>query len=216
MTVVVTGASGHIGGNLVQALVAQGRTVRAMVHKDRGLLDTMDVEIVEGDVRDPASLAAAFKGAEVIFHLAAIISIDGDLDGHVAAVNIQGAGNVAQAALDAGVKRMIHFSSVHAFNQAPLGEVLDETRARATGSHHNTYDRSKAAGEVEVRKAIEKGLDCVILHPTGVIGPFDPVPSRMGQVFVDLHERTMPGLINGGFDWVDVRDVVSSALVALL
>ena len=73
---------------------------------------------------------------------------------------------------------------------------------------------SKAAGEKAVREVIEQGLDCVIVHPTGVIGPFDGQPSRMGQVFLDLYHRRLPALVAGGFDWVDVRDVVAGAMAA--
>lgn len=214
MTVVITGASGHIGGNLAHALVAQGRRVRALVHERTGLLDDLGIETVRGDVRDPGSLAAAFAGAEVVYHLAALISISGDQGGLVPAINVDGAGNVARVALECGVKRLIHFSSIHAFDQAPLDQVLDETRARATARRHPAYDRSKAAGEVEVRKAMARGLDCVILHPSGVIGPRDPEPSRMGEFFLGLYRRALPALVRGGFDWVDVRDVVATALAA--
>lgn len=211
---VVTGASGHIGANLVKQLKADGRSVRAVYHRNKGLLENEAVEWVHGDVRDKASLLKAFEGAETVFHLAAMISIEGDLDGLVHAVNVEGAANVAEACLACGVKRLVHFSSIHAFNQSPLDQVLDETRARATGQHHNAYDRSKAAGEAKVREVIAQGLDCVFVHPSGVIGPFDGEPSRMGQVFLDLYHGALPALIDGGFDWVDVRDVVASAIAA--
>lgn len=213
-TVAVTGASGHIGGNLVKALLDQGRSVRALLHGGKGLLGDDDVEWIEGDVQDKGSLRRAFEGADVLYHLAAVISIDGEQGGLVPSVNVQGAGNVAEAAGECGVKRMIHFSSVHGFNQVPKDRPLDETRDRATGAHHNAYDRSKAGGEAQVRKAMEGGLECVIVHPTGVIGPLDDRPSRMGQVFLDLYHRRMPALVAGGFDWVDVRDVVAGAMAA--
>ncbi|MDP7039761.1 MAG: NAD-dependent epimerase/dehydratase family protein [Myxococcota bacterium] len=211
---VVTGASGHIGANLVAALLAAGHQVRALFHRRKGLLEHDDIEWVRGDVLDLDSLRLAFAGADTIFHLAALISIEGDQGGTVTKVNVDGVGNVAQAALESGVGRFIHFSSIHAFKQQPVDEVLDENRARAHESHHNAYDRSKAAGEKMLRTFIEKGLDALILHPTGVIGPFDGEPSRMGQCFLDLYHRKLPGLVDGGFDWVDVRDVVAAALVA--
>jgi dihydroflavonol-4-reductase len=214
MTVVVTGASGHIGANLVRELLARGRSVRAVIHTNKGLVEGLPIEFVPGDVRDPDSLRAAFQGAETVLHLAAVISIDGDKDGMVPAVNVVGAGNVADAALQAGVRRMVHVSSVHAFNQAPLDQELDETRERATAPHHNAYDRSKANGETQVRNAIEQGLDCVIVHPTGVIGPWDAEPSRMGEVFLKLFHRSLPALSDGGFNWVDARDVTAGILAA--
>ena len=210
----MTGASGHIGANLVQALLGEGHAVRALYHRRKGLLEHADIEWVSGDVLELESLRLAFVGAETVFHLAALISIEGDQGGKVTKINVDGVENVAQAALESGVGRLIHFSSIHAFKQQPVDEVLDENRARAHESHHNAYDRSKAAGENMLRTFIEKGLDALILHPTGVIGPFDGEPSRMGQCFLDLYQRKLPGLVDGGFDWVDVRDVVSAALVA--
>lgn len=215
MTVVVTGASGHVGSNLVPELLRRGRRVRVVVHEHRGGLEGLDVEQVRADVCDAASLRAAFDGAEVLFHLAAVISIDGDRGGRVPAVNVEGVANACRAALDAGIRRMVHFSSIHAFRQEPLDEPLDETRGQvADDGHYPIYDRTKARGERQVRAAIERGLDAVIVNPTAVIGPNDYEPSRIGRSFLDFAHRRLPALIPGGFDFVDVRDVVSSALAA--
>jgi dihydroflavonol-4-reductase len=77
-----------------------------------------------------------------------------------------------------------------------------------------SYDRSKAAGEKEVRKGIERGLDAVIINPTGVIGPYDFEPSYFGEALLAIACRKLPALVGGGFDWVDVRDVVAGAMRA--
>jgi dihydroflavonol-4-reductase len=214
MTVLVTGASGHVGANLVRALLDRGDVVRCLIHDGSRALDGLDIERVTGDVTRAESLTAALEGVELVFHLAAVISIDGSQGGQVEAVNVEGVRNVATAALAAGVRRFVHCCSVHAFDQAPLGEPLDERRSRALGPANNTYDRSKAHGEVAVRELVADGLDAVIVHPTGIIGPYDFGPSRMGQVLIDLHRRSLLGLIEGGFDWVDVRDVVAGLLAA--
>jgi len=212
--VVVTGASGHVGGNLVRELLRRGRRVRVLVHQDERALEGLEVERVRGDVLDPHTLRDAFDGAEVLFHLAAIISIDGERGGLVPRTNVEGVRNVMAAALDRHVRRVVHFSSIHAFVQEPLDEPLDERRVQVTLPAYPAYDRSKAAGEAEVRAAIGRGLDAVIVNPTGIIGPCDFGPSRMGRFFLDLHLRQLPALVEGGFDWVDVRDVVASALAA--
>ncbi|HSP99999.1 MAG TPA: NAD-dependent epimerase/dehydratase family protein [Candidatus Dormibacteraeota bacterium] len=214
MTVVVTGASGHVGANLVRELRRRGRAVRAVIPPSERFLEGLDIEQVHADVRDAASLRAAFSGAEVLYHLAAVISIEGDRTGIVRAVNVDGVRHVAEAALACGVQRMVHCSSVRAFVQEPLDEPLDETRAKVTSPSHPAYDRSKAAGEAEVRKVIAKGLDAVIVNPTGIIGPCDYGPSRMGRFFLGLYDRTVPTLIEGGCNWVDVRDVVAAILEA--
>ncbi len=211
--VLVTGGSGHIGTHLVPALLAQGRRVRALVHSSRGTLARHDIDLVEGDVRDPESLRRAMEGVGVVHHLAAKISIVGDPDGSVQAINVQGPANVAQAALQAGVRRFVHYSSCHAFDINAPAERVDETCARP-GPAHPAYDRSKAAGEERIRAAIERGLDAVIVNPCGVIGPDDPEPSRAGRMLLDLATGELPSLVEGGFNWVDVRDVVAGALAA--
>ncbi|MCP3982103.1 MAG: NAD-dependent epimerase/dehydratase family protein [bacterium] len=215
MRVVVTGASGHVGANLVRALLDRGDEVRALVHRRSESLEGLDVEYAHGDVLDSPSLRAAFEGAERVYHLAALISIDGNRGGAVPAINVRGARNVAEAALDAGVGRLVHCSSIHAFDQEPLGRPLDEQRSRADErGGHPAYDVSKARGEREVRAVIERGLDAVIVNPTGIIGPNDFQDSRMGRVLLDLALRRLPSLIDGGFVWVDVRDVCDGLIAA--
>ena len=213
MTVAVTGASGYVGANLVRQLIARGRPVRALVHSSLGELEGLDIETAQVDVREPETLPPALEGVDVVYHLAAIISITGDRGGLVPAVNVDGVGNVAQAALDAGVKRFVHFSSVHAFDLTARGRPIDEDSPRPP-AHHPAYDRSKAAGEARLRAVIDKGLDAVIVNPTGVMGPRDPAPSRIGVLFRDVLRRRMPALVNGGFNWVDVRDLIDTAMRA--
>lgn len=213
MTTVVTGASGFVGSVLVRALLAEGRNVRAAVHLDRRGLDGLDVDIVEADVCDAGALRAAFDGAETVFHFAAVISLAGDLGGRVTNTNVRGAEHAARAALDAGVKRYVHCSSIHAFDLTDPTSIIDESSPRA-GAHHPLYDRTKAMGEEAVRRAIADGLPGVVVNPSGVMGPGDHRPSRIGRVLLDLAARRLPALIPGGFDWVDVRDVCSAALAA--
>ena len=213
--VVVTGANGHIGCNLVRALLAAGRQVRAMVRSDdppslRGL----PVERVRGDVRDRRSLDAAFREAETVYHAAAVISITGDRRGLVRTTNVEGTRHVAAAAKACGVRRLVHFSSCHAFDgETPNDRRVTEASPRPS-SRHPAYDRSKAAGEAEIRAAVAGGLDAVIVNPTSVLGPHDFGPSRMGQLLLDLRDRRLPATVAGSFDWVDVRDVVGSAITA--
>lgn len=214
MTTVVTGASGHVGANLVRMLLERGEHVRAMVLHDTRGIDGVDVELVRGDVRDSVSLRRAFEGAKSVFHCAAQISIVGDLDGRVHETNVVGAGNVAEAALAAGVTRLVHFSSVHAFDLTYLDGPIDEHAPRARPGRSGAYDCSKWAGEQRVRDVVERGLDAVIVNPTGVIGPGDYKVSRMGLVFRQLQRRTLPALVSGGFDFVDVRDVCQGAIAA--
>lgn len=214
MKTVVTGASGHIGGNLVRTLLSQGRAVRVLIHRDQRAIDGLDVEIVKGDVRDLASLYRAFSGMEVVYHLAAYISILASEWPRLELINVYGTQNVIKACLHCGVQRLIYFSSIHAFTQKPLDVPIDESRSLAESETDPPYDRSKAAAEKEVYRGIEQGLETVIIIPTGVIGPYDYRPSHIGQVLLNIASSKMPALVDGGFNWVDVRDVIKGALRA--
>lgn len=214
MTVLVTGASGHIGANLTRMLLARGERVRALVHESTEAIDGLDVERVEGDVADPDSLRRAMEGVELTYHLAAVISISGREEPALQNINVGGPRNVAQACLDCGVKRLVHFSSTHALSEHPRSAPITEENAPADKPSDLPYDRSKAMGEAQILAAVERGLDAVIVNPCGVIGPIDYRPSHMGQVLLDLYHKKLPGLVRGGYHWVDVRDVCDGAIAA--
>jgi dihydroflavonol-4-reductase len=214
MTAVVTGAAGHAGANLVRALLAQGRPVRALVHIDRQAIKGLDIEVVESDIRDLESLVSAFEGAEVVYHLAAHISILKNEWPLLESVNVIGTRNVVEACLRCGVRRLVHFSSIHTIAQTPMDIPVDESHPLVESRHRLSYDHSKAAAEKEVRKGIEKGLDAIIISPTAIIGPYDYRPSHFGEALLRLANGKLQALVSGGFDWVDVRDVVKGAMRA--
>lgn len=213
MLVAVTGASGHVGGSLVRALLDRGDRVRAVDLRAGPGLDRLDVEFVAADVHNRPALEEAFTGTDVVFHLAAKISAAGDPDGSVWSTNVAGARNAAEAALAADVRRFVHTSSVHSFDLERCDEV-EETSVRAEAEHLPIYDRSKWAGEQEVQRVIGRGLDGVIVNPTGIIGPLDFGPSRMGAVLLGLRDNRFRFVVPGGFDWVDVRDVAAGLIAA--
>ena len=214
MRFVVTGASGHLGANVVRALVAAGEPVRAVDIRPGSALEGIAAEFVRGDVLDPSTLKDAFAGAEFVVHLAAKISIAGDPDGSVRRVNVDGVRHVAEAALEAGVRRVVHCSSLHAYDVGAISGPVRETGLRAVDPRLPAYDRSKAAGEDELRRVIDRGLDAVIVNPSGIFGPIDPEPSRMGRALLAMFKGRVPVTITGGFDWVDVRDVAEAFVAA--
>lgn len=210
---VVTGGSGYVGVNLVPVLREAGFSVRVLDRGRHPLLPIDDVQFVPGDVRDPAAVRSAFAHADVVFHLAALISVSGDMGGLVEQVNVTGVANVAAAARQAGVRRFVHCGSVHAFDTDVPGPI-DETSPKAERPELPAYDRSKAAGERALQREVELGLDAVIVNPTGIIGPRDPGPSRTGRLLATMRRRALPAVVEGGFDWVDVRDVTAGLLAA--
>jgi len=213
MTTVVTGASGFIGSVLVRKLLSQGRSVRAIVRSNLSGLQGLDIDIVKADIRDHDAIQKALNGAESVFHLAAEISVSGDHGGRGSAINVKGSENVARAALNTGVKHFVHCSSIHSFDLRDTNRVIDESTPRV-GNKHPIYDRTKAQGESVIKRLVDDGLPAVFIHPSGVIGPGDHRPSRVGKLLLDLSTKKIPALISGGFNWVDVRDVCDGAIAA--
>lgn len=214
MIISVTGASGHIGANLCRRLTQDGHRVRALIHHSTKSLEGLPLERIEGDLMDCGSLSRLVEGADVVFHLAAVISIQRKKDREVLDHNIKGTRHIIEAAMKGSVSRLIHFSSIHALMHPPYDRPLDEERPLATDDWM-VYSRSKALAEQKVLEAVGDGLDAVILNPTAVIGPFDFAPSLLGQALIRLAQRKLPMLVRGGYDWVDVRDVVDGALSAM-
>ena len=215
-TVIVTGAGGHVGATLIRSLLADGHSVRAL-DLDPGIaLEGLPIETMSGDIRDADFLRKAFSEGDTLFHLASVISTSGDKGGLVPSVNVDGARNVAEVAAERGIRRMVHFSSIHAFDIDTHGAPVTEETRLATANSLSAYNLSKARGQLEVLKVVEKqDLDAVIVHPCGVIGPYDYKPSRMGKFFRGIAKghNAKPG--PGGFNWVDVRDVVAGARAAM-
>jgi dihydroflavonol-4-reductase len=212
--IAITGASGLVGGNLVRALLAQGRPVRALVHHDRRALDGLELETISADLTDPASLDRAFEGAEVVYHLASSISIRMDNWNELERVNVTGTQNVVDACLRCAAGKLIYFSSIHAYRQKPFDLPLDEDRPLLTDGRIPPYERSKATAERIARQAPDRGLATVIIIPTAILGPYDFRPSYFGQALGLLARGRIPALVQGGYDWVDVRDVVAGAMQA--
>lgn len=205
-----------IGGNLVRALKNEGFQIRALIHHDQRAIAGLDIETVQADITDQDSLYRAFQGAETVFHCAGLISLNSQHWDDLAAINIAGTHNVVQACLQCKVKRLIYFSSIQALTSEQGDRLVDENRPLADYPSAPPYDRSKALAEKEVLAGMQKGLEVVILYPTGVLGPFDFKPSFVGQALLLLAEGKLPGLVKGGFDWVDVRDVAYAAVQAYL
>jgi dihydroflavonol-4-reductase len=213
--ILVTGATGHVGNVLVRMLLEQGEPVRALVRSGRNsdALEGLNVVITKGDILDAASLRSAMQGVEVVYHLAAKISIDPGSDQEVERVNIVGTRNVLREARAAGVRRLVYVSSVYAL-RAPVEGVMDETCPFDLSSARGVYDRSKAAASLEALKAATSGQEVVIASPTAVVGPFDFQTSEAGRGILLNIPQGIKFYIDGGYDFVDVRDVAKGLILA--
>jgi len=208
--VIVTGTTGHIGIVLVRELLARGEVVRALVLPDDDKLPLagLDIETVHCDITDPISLKSAFAGAELVFHLAGIVTIMPGMASVLERVNVGGMRNVIAACRASGVCRLIYTSSIHAIAEPPHGTVIDESQPFDPDRVLGDYARSKARATLLLLDEVRKGgLDAVICCPTGVIGPWDYGISNIGQLILDFASGHLKSYVSGAYDFVDVRDV---------
>jgi dihydroflavonol-4-reductase len=214
--ILVTGATGHIGNVLTRELVSQGQKVRALFlpGEDPAPLEGIDVEHFEGDILDPDSLASAIRDVTTVFHLAGLVSIMPGMADSLYRVNVVGTQNVARACLQAGVRRLVYTSSIHAIALPPEGTTIDESLPFDPEQTWGDYDKTKALASLEVYKAIANGLDAVIVCPTGVIGPYDYRGSEMGTFLLSCAQPKPKLYIDGAYDFVDVRDVARGHILA--
>lgn len=213
MKIAVTGASGHVGTNLCRMLIEKGYHVKVLVHRDVKGLAGLPIETIKGDIRNTEDLVSLCTDCEVVFNLAACISIHKN-DKKCDSLNIESCRNLIEAARQTGVKRIIHFSSIHAFIQEPFDSELNETRPLALDST-TAYEHSKAQSQQMMKDASLHGPEIVILNPTSIIGPNDFKPSLVGSALIRFYKGQNPCLIPGGYDWVDVRDVCKAAINAI-
>ena len=188
-TAFVTGGSGHVGGNLVRLLLKKGWAVRCLIHKDMRALEGLNIKKVRGNLFDADFLCDKLSGCDAVFHAAAQIAIENVDIELMHKINVEGTRSVTRAALKAGVNRFIHFSSIHAYEQTPIDAELNESRPLVSRSNAAPYDASKAEAERVVLEAFSKGLKTVIINPTGILGPHDYKPSRMGKVVSDISKK---------------------------
>lgn len=215
--ILITGAGGHIGNVLVKLLYSKGyKDLRLFVQQteDVSHVEKYAKEIVRGDIRDAFAVSAAVRDCEYVFHLAGLVKISGVRKKLVYDINVGGTKNVVQACLEKKVKRLLHVSSVHALKEPPSG-AMDETLDSDISNLYGAYAKSKARATIEVMNAIQKGLDAVIVFPSGVIGPYDFGSSYTGSAikgYIDAKKTQY--YFNGKYDFVDVRDVADGILRA--
>jgi nucleoside-diphosphate-sugar epimerase len=220
--VLVTGATGHLGANLVERLLAEGESVRVMLQPggNNTAVDGLDVERAEGDFRNLESVEAAVKGCQRIYHCGAMIStIQGNRDHRrqIFETNVVGTHNILQAAQMHGVARVVVTGSFSA-----VGHHLDDPSAPADESvsfypfHRGMpYEHTKVLAELESLRAVARGLDVVIATSCAILGANDYLPSRMGQTLCVFANGKLPFYAPGGFEFVAARDIVSGHLLAM-
>lgn len=216
--VLVTGASGFVGSAVVKAALGRGYQVRAMVRatSPRENLRGLDIEVVEGDMRDAAAMDRALDGIEVLFHVAADYRLWAPDPRDIMRANADGTRVTMEAALRRKVERIVYTSSVATLRVKGAQTPVDENAPNDEQQTIGVYKRSKVAAERIVEKLVaEQGLPAVIVNPSTPIGPRDIRPTPTGRIIVEAAQGKIPAFVDTGLNLVHVDDCAQGHLLAL-
>lgn len=216
--VLITGGTGFLGSYIIKELVEKGYAVRAIRHSKK-LPSWISKEVfekvewVDGDVLDVVSLEEAMEGVDIVIHSAAIVSFINKEKKEMLKVNVDGTANVVNIALEKGVKRLVHISSVAALGRTVGGGHVDEEKKWEESKVNTYYAKSKYRAELEVWRGVAEGLEAVVLNPSTIIG-YGDWNSGSCAIFKNLHEgfNWYPPGING---FVDVEDVARVTVILM-
>jgi dihydroflavonol-4-reductase len=217
-TTFVTGATGFLGSSVARALVARGHRVMALARPEtpRGLLDGLPVAFTPGDLIDPASLALGIAGCDAVIHCAADYRIFVPDPAAMFAVNVGGTEAVMRAAMAAGVRRIVHVSSVATLKPRADGSPATEADAATPEQAIGPYKRSKTEAERLVeRMVLHEGLPATIVNPSTPIGPRDSRPTPTGRLILEAARGKMPAYVETGLNLVHVEDCAAGIVAAL-
>lgn len=215
----ITGADGHLGSTLVRLLRRREAQIRGLVLPGHQGKDVPGLTYVQGDVRDKESLRPLFAGIPrgtqtIMIHTAGIVDISQEVSQRVWDVNVGGTKNILSLCQEYGVSRLVHVSSVHAIPEGDKSTVLSEVDHFDPDEVVGGYAKTKAEATQAVLDAAAIGLDAVVVHPSGILGPYEGSGNHLVQMVSDYLHGKLPACVSGGYDFVDVRDVAMGCLLA--
>lgn len=215
---IVTGAKGHLASTIIKYLQNEDCHIRGLILPTECGEDDRQLTYYKGDVSKPETLEAVFSDAEcnevIVIHAAGIITIDSKVTSRLHEVNVEGTRNIIDQCLCHRVKRLVYVSSVHAIPQVTETATVSEAVSFSGDLVKGAYAKTKAEATQAVMAAAQKGLDAVVVHPSGIIGPYDDGRNHIVQLIQMCLANRLPAGVTGGYDFVDVRDVAKGCLQA--
>ena len=212
--ILVTGGTGLVGSHLISALVAAGKTVKAIYRSAVPVFEGSDkVQWQQADILDMLSLEDVMEGVEYVYHCAAVVSFNPKTREVLSRTNVYGTTNVVNAALDAGVKKLLFVSSVAALGRIRKDPLVNETMNWSKETSNSEYGKTKYLSEMEVWRGAAEGLKSVVVNPTIILGESDWNKGSTG-IFKSVYNE-FPWYTEGVSGFVDVKDVVRAMIMLM-
>ena len=198
MRIGITGVNGHLGNNIARCLVNEGYILKGLARSANSeATKDIKIDLIEGDLFNADSLDELCKDIDLLIHLAAKVSIYPSEKELIYKTNIDGVDNIIGACRRNGIKKIIHFSSIHAHESYGPDISIDES-TKYVDNENSAYDYSKSMGEQKMIALRKEGINVSVINPTSVIGPYDFKPSLQGKLFMDIYKGKMPFIVDAG------------------
>ncbi len=216
---IITGAAGHLGSTILRSLKNEACEVYALIlPSEQAVIEGGNIHYVHGDVCEPETLAPLFEAAEaeevIVIHTAGIISISQAVSPLMRQVNLEGTRNMLQISKERHAARFVYVSSVHAIPEAENGQPIREVTRFSAEAVTGGYAKTKTEASQLVLDFAADGLPALLVHPSGIIGPYDSGRNHLVQLVRDFINGKLPVCVKGGYDFADVRDVAQGCLLA--
>jgi dihydroflavonol-4-reductase len=212
--ILVTGGTGLLGTHLIMALHQQGICAKALYRSQIPAIIKDKANWIQGDILDVVFLEDVMQDVEQVYHVAGFVSFNSKHRAQLFSINVDGTANVVNACLNAGVKKLVHVSSVSAMGRIRTEALINETMQWDEATSNSEYGRTKYLGEMEVWRGIGEGLDAAIVNPTIIFGEHSDWTKGSMNLFRNIYNG-FPWYSTGGSGFVDVKDVVK-AMMALM
>lgn len=212
--ILVTGATGLVGSHLIKALVAQGKSVRALYRSEiPSIPEASTIDWFKADILDIVALEEAMFGVQQVYHCAAIVSFTAKNKKTLQHTNIEGTANIVNACLNAGVEKLLFVSSVAALGRIREDEAINETMNWSEETSNSEYGKSKYLAEIEVWRGMGEGLNVVVVNPVIILGASDWSKGSTA-IFKSAYDE-FPWYTEGSSGFVDVLDVVDAMILLM-